>query len=88
MAKPRTVRDLQLAAMAGDRAACRALLIREGRRDLAKEVRADRQSRRVRRVVAALCAGVGTDWENYNAKTGEYENDLASEVSMWRGQCR
>ena len=64
----RTIRDLRLAAMDGDPAACRALLRRNGRRDLAAEIRADKPfPPRVKKAVAALTAGTNTEWEYEDA---------------------
>jgi predicted LPLAT superfamily acyltransferase len=79
---PRTVRDLRIAAMAGDVHACRALLRRHGEAGLAKEVRAGRpHSRRVRRMLDALTAGTNTEWEHVEAD-GTITNDLHEDDAM------
>ena len=64
----RTIRDLRLAAMDGDPAACRALLRQNGNGDLAAEIRADKPfPPRVKRMLAALTAGTNTEWEYVGA---------------------
>jgi hypothetical protein len=77
----RTMRDLRLAAMEGDVAACRALLRWHGKGRLAAEIRRDKPfPPRVKRMLACLTAGTGTrdcpgDWEFVNER-GEIENLL------------
>jgi hypothetical protein len=83
MAKPapRTMRDLRIAARDGDPAAIRALLRKNDREGMAKEVRRGKPiPPRVRTMVGALTAGTGTRdelgaWEALN-KRGEIVNDL------------
>jgi hypothetical protein len=61
---PRTIRDLRLAAMAGNHGAAKALLRRHGKGELAAEIHPGKPfPPRVRKMVAALTAGTGTHWE-------------------------
>jgi hypothetical protein len=86
--RPRTLRDLQIAARDGDRAAIRALLRRQGWTALAAQVHRGKPiSTRVSKAVAVLYAGVGTHdelgpWECLNEATGEIENDLDPSPGM------
>jgi hypothetical protein len=71
-----TMRDLRVAAMGGDPAACRALLRRSGKGRLAVGIRAGKPlPPAARKMVAALCAGTGTSWE-YLGADGKIHNDL------------
>jgi hypothetical protein len=77
----RTFRDLRIAAMAGDRAAMRALLRRHGFVELASEIRRDKPiPSRVAKMIAACTAGTGThdqpgSWDFINDR-GEIESLL------------
>lgn len=79
--KGRTIRDLRIAAMAGDRAAMRALLRRHGFLGLASEIRRGKPvPNRVAKMIAACTAGTGThdqpgSWEFINDR-GEIESLL------------
>lgn len=85
--RPRTLRDLQIAARDGDRAAIRALLRRQGWTALAAEVRRGKPiPSRVSKAIAVLCAGVGTHdelgpWEAFNER-------LAKLKTIWSHRCR
>ena len=88
-ADPRTLRDLRLAAVEGNRTAIRALLRRDNKEELAKEVRDDKPlSPRVKRMVRALTAGPGTrdklgEWEHLEAD-GTITNDLQNDDAPTR----
>jgi hypothetical protein len=86
--RPRTLRDLQIAARdGGDRAAIRALLRRQGWTALAAEVHRGKPiPSRVSKAVVVLCAGVGThdrlgEWEVLEAD-GNISNDLDPSPGM------
>jgi hypothetical protein len=75
------MRDLRIAARDGDPTAARALLRRNGKKDMAADIRRNRPfPPRVQTMLRALTAGTGTrdqlgtwEWRNEH---GEIENDL------------